>query len=537
MKKYVALLAVALVVVGFMVNPVQAQYQAQGLKGGIGIGATTGNTDADESLSKMTIDAVGIQARTFLRYGLGDGLLQGELGIGSGTIVNKTYTSHIVPADFRMLISPLKFESWNPYLYAGIGAFFYKHKQIPVLAALDDQGEKFTQYIPIGLGLQFKVGEKTALEISGGYNLTMKDDIEYLVEGEDTKDGYYSVLVGFAYGGTDEGDSDKDGLSNKLEKELGTNKKLTDTDGDGLTDADEYLKFKTNPLVADTDGDGLSDGDELLKYRTSPVEADTDGDGLTDPQEVQKYLTDPTKADSDGDGLTDSAEINTHKTDPMKADSDGDGLSDGDEINKYKCNPLMVDSDKDGLSDGDEVKKYSSSPMKPDTDGDGLGDNQEVTQLKTNPVKLDTDGGTIADGVEVNRGTNPLDANDDLEKEEKIKGAVGTEIILEGIVFASGSSTIKPESKVTLDKVAKTMLDNPEIEVEIQGHTDSVGKHDANVRLSQARAESVAKYLVSKGVAAARMVSKGIGPDRPVASNDTVEGRQLNRRITFTRTK
>jgi len=537
MKKYGVVLILAVGILCLFIAPLQAQYQAQGLKGGLGIGATAGNTDADQSLSKLNKDAVGIQTRAFIRYGIGSGLLQAELGIGSGTVVNKTYKTHFVPADVRMLISPIRFESWNPFLYGGIGAFFYKHNEIPVIAALDDAGEKTTQVIPVGLGLQFKVGEKTAFEISGGYNLTMKDDIEYLVQGEDSKDGYYSILAGFTYGGSDDGDADKDGLSNKMEKELGTNKKLADTDGDGLTDAEEYLKFKTNPLVADSDGDGLSDGDELHKYRTSPVEADTDGDGLTDAQEVQKYLTDPTKADSDGDGLTDAAEINTYKTDPMKSDSDGDGLSDGEEINKYKSNPLLTDSDKDGLSDGDEVKKYSTSPMKPDTDGDGLGDYQEVTQYKTNPAKMDTDGGTIADGVEVNRGTNPLDSNDDLEKEEKIKGAVGTEIILEGIVFASGSSQIKPESKVTLDKVAKTLLENPEIEVEIQGHTDNVGKHDANVRLSQARAESVAKYLVGKGIAAARMTTKGIGPDRPVASNDTNEGRQLNRRITFTRTK
>jgi outer membrane protein OmpA-like peptidoglycan-associated protein len=537
MKKYGMLVVLALAVFGLLVAPASAQYQAQGLKGGLGIGVTAGNTDADESLSKLNVDAVGIQARAFIRYGLGSGLLQGELGIGSGSLVNKTYNTHIVPADFRMLISPLKFESWNPYLYAGIGTFFYNHKKIPLNIALDDQGEKFTQVIPLGLGLQFKVGEKTALEISGGYNLTMKDDIEYLVEGEDTKDGYYSLLVGLTYGGESNGDSDKDGLGDKLEKELGTNRKLADTDGDGLTDAQEYNQYKTNPLIADSDGDGLSDGDELKTSNTSPVEADTDGDGLTDSQELQKYKTNPLKADSDGDGLADSAEINMHKTDPLKADSDGDGLSDGEEISKYKCNPLAADSDKDGLTDGDEAKKYSSSPMKPDTDGDGLSDKQEVMENKTNPSNVDTDGGTIADGIEVKRGTNPLDNNDDLEKEEKIKGAVGTEIILEGIVFDTGSAKIKPSSLATLDKVGKTLIENPDIYVEVQGHTDNVGKVASNTRLSQARAESVVKYLVGKGIDASRMVAKGMGPDRPVATNDTAEGRQLNRRITFTRTK
>jgi len=534
MKKYGILLVVTWIVCSLFVVPASAQYQAQGWKGGIGIGAVAGDTDLEESFSDAEI---GPLARAFIRYGLGSGLLQGELGINAGVLKGNGYKTHLVPVDFRMLISPLKLESFNPYLYAGIGSLWYKFKETPGVLAFDDTGDQMTQVLPFGLGLQFKVGEKTALEFSGGYNITMKDHMEYMVAGEDTKDGYYSLLVGLTYGGTDDGDADKDGLSDKLEKELGTNRKLADSDGDGISDGDEYLKFKTNPLVADSDGDGLSDYDELYKYRTSPVEADTDGDGLTDAQEVQKYLTDPSKADSDGDGLSDSAEINTYKTDPMKADSDGDGLSDGDEINKYKCNPLLADSDKDGLNDGDEVKKYNTSPMKPDTDGDGLGDFQEVTQYKTDPAKIDTDEGLVADGIEVNRGTNPLDPNDDLEKEEQIKRAVGTEIILEGIVFDTGSAKIRPSSKVTLDKVAKTLIENPELEVEIQGHTDSVGKHASNVKLSQARAESVAKYLVDKGISAGRMTTKGMGPDRPVASNDTAEGRQLNRRITFTRTK
>ena len=511
MKKYGILLVVGLMVCSLFVAPASAQYQAQGWKGGFSIGAIAGDTDLEESFSDAKL---GPQARAFIRYGLGSGLLQGEFGINAGVLRGEGYKTHLVPVDFRMLISPLKLESFNPYLYAGIGSLWYKFKETPAVLAFDDTGDEITQVLPFGLGLQFKVGEKTALEISGGYNLTMKDNMEYVVAGEDTKDGYYSLLLGLTYGGADDGDTDKDGLSNKIEKELGTNTKLADTDGDGISDGDEYLKFKTNPLVADTDGDGLSDYDELYKYRTSPVEADTDGDGLTDAQEVQKYLTDPTKADSDGDGLTD-----------------------GEEINEYKCDPLLADSDKDGLNDGDEVKKYKSSPMKPDTDGDGLDDFQEVTQYKTNPAKLDTDEGLVADGVEVNRGTNPLDPNDDLEKEEQIKRAVGTEIILEGIVFDTGSAKIRPSSKVTLDKVAKTLIENPELEVEIQGHTDSVGKHASNVKLSQSRAESVAKYLVDKGISASRMTTKGMGPDRPVASNDTAEGRQLNRRITFTRTK
>jgi outer membrane protein OmpA-like peptidoglycan-associated protein len=94
----------------------------------------------------------------------------------------------------------------------------------------------------------------------------------------------------------------------------------------------------------DTDGDGLTDGDEVLKYHTDPLKVDTDGDGLSDWDEVKTYNTDPTKADTDGDGLTDSDEIKKYRTNPLKADTDGGGVNDGVEIQR-KTNPLNPKDD------------------------------------------------------------------------------------------------------------------------------------------------------------------------------------------------
>ena len=82
-------------------------------------------------------------------------------------------------------------------------------------------------------------------------------------------------------------DPDKDGLSNKIEKELGTDPKMADTDGDGLSDGAEVNQYKTDPAKADTDGDGLSDGDEINKDKTDPVKSDTDGGGVADGAEVK----------------------------------------------------------------------------------------------------------------------------------------------------------------------------------------------------------------------------------------------------------
>lgn len=85
-------------------------------------------------------------------------------------------------------------------------------------------------------------------------------------------------------------DSDGDGLNNKREAELGTDKNNTDSDGDGLSDGVEVISYNTNPLVADSDGDGLSDGNEVTTYATDPLSADTDGDSVTDGNEIQEGL-------------------------------------------------------------------------------------------------------------------------------------------------------------------------------------------------------------------------------------------------------
>ena len=82
-------------------------------------------------------------------------------------------------------------------------------------------------------------------------------------------------------------DSDKDGLDDVREKEIGTNPQKVDTDGDGLSDGDEVIVYKTSPLVSDTDGDGLSDGDEALIWRSNPLNPDTDGDSYQDGEEVR----------------------------------------------------------------------------------------------------------------------------------------------------------------------------------------------------------------------------------------------------------
>ncbi|MFZ5444349.1 MAG: OmpA family protein [Myxococcota bacterium] len=101
-----------------------------------------------------------------------------------------------------------------------------------------------------------------------------------------------------------------------------------------------------------------------------------------------------------------------------------------------------------------------------------------------------------------------------------------------GIFFDTGKAELKPESEAALNEVAKLLKADATLKVYVVGHTDSVSGLESNLKLSQARAESVVQALVTKhGVSAAVLLAKGVGPLAPVASNDAEEGRARNRRV------
>jgi len=105
-------------------------------------------------------------------------------------------------------------------------------------------------------------------------------------------------------------------------------------------------------------------------------------------------------------------------------------------------------------------------------------------------------------------------------------------VAIYGINFDTASSVIKPDSGPAIDEIAKLLTNNPTLKVYIVGHTDMVGDAASNVRLLQARAQSVITALVSKhSIAAARLIAFGAGPYAPVATNLTDEGRAKNRRV------
>jgi outer membrane protein OmpA-like peptidoglycan-associated protein len=432
--------------------------------------------------------------RGLARYQFSD-LVTVELGMGYGILsgfdFNKKYWgTEIIPVDVRLLLKP--FGADLPYLYAGVGSLIYKVKFFPT--SVSPKAVRASDYngcVPLGIGITKKLTETMSLDLSGGATYSFTDNLNYYHLGK-PEDAYYQLGIALLFTGSDDDkDYDNDGLTNGQERALGTDPKNPDTDNDGLKDGEEVNKYKTNPLNADTDNDGLKDGEEVTRY----------------------------------------------KTDPLNPDTDKDGLKDGEEVTKYKTDPLNPDTDKDGLKDGEEVTKYKTDPLNPDTDNDGLKDGEEVAKYKTDPLKADTDGGSVNDGKEITNATNPLDPSDDVPKKEELKVEVKKSIVLDGVVFKTASAEISPESAEILEIAFNTLNQNPEIEVEIQGHTDNVGKHAYNMKLSQKRADAVKDYIVKKGIAAFRITTNGYGPDKPVVPNTTPENKQKNRRIEFFRMK
>jgi outer membrane protein OmpA-like peptidoglycan-associated protein len=474
-------------------------------------------------VNDMNERRIGEGAQAFVRYGISPvfslGLLGGyeELKAAQAPI----YIPQLPRGYFKLRASNLNLIAWlhlapgrafAPYIYFGGGGMAYKRTDGLVHFPAN---KYFTTYhVPVGAGFEAMIGSSAsiALEASARGMNDLTDNYKF-----QTFDWYGSVKAGinFYFGASDAEDGDSDGLTRSLESKYGTDPDNPDSDGDGLKDGEEVRRYRIDPGKTDTDGDGLSDGDEVLNYRTDARQPDSDGDGLTDGEEKTKY-----------------------GTDPIRLDTDGDTLTDGDEILKYTTDPLKADTDGDGLSDWDEVRSYKSDPNKADTDGDGLLDGDEARQHKTNPTKVDTDGGGAFDGSEVLRGTNPLNPRDDggapaPSETREIILEPGKSVVLIGVNFVTNSTKLLKNSEQVLQRAYLALAANPNLKVQVIGHTDNRGGAATNKRLSLRRAQTVKTWLVRAGIAPSRLTAIGRGQSEPIDTNTTPEGRANNRRIEF----
>ncbi len=107
----------------------------------------------------------------------------------------------------------------------------------------------------------------------------------------------------------------------------------------------------------------------------------------------------------------------------------------------------------------------------------------------------------------------------------------GTRLSVSGVLFEFEQATLKPQANEMVSKAVTYLLDNPDSHVVVEGHTDHLGTRRYNQRLSEKRANAIARALKSNGISAERIKAVGYGESRPVASNKTADGRQANRRV------
>ncbi len=308
-----------------------------------------------------------------------------------------------------------------------------------------------------------------------------------------------------------------------------------DADLDGVTDSQDQCPneagLKELNGCPDRDGDGITDSKDdcpdlkgLPQFNGCP---DSDGDGVIDSKDDCPYNAGLSELrgcpDQDGDGIIDKEDncptvfgTRENRGCPF-IDSDDDGVRDEDDrcpgikgsIENNGC--PYVDTDEDGIPDkDDECPTIAGTAVFrgcPDTDGDGISDKYDMCP-------------TIA-GVAQNNGCPEIKK----EEQEIINTAFAN------LEFETGKSIIRSVSFPSLNELARLLVKHPEWKLSLAGHTDNVGKPETNLALSKNRTLAVSKFLQDRGVGASRIKTEWFGPDKPVDTNSTPEGRQHNRRV------
>jgi outer membrane protein OmpA-like peptidoglycan-associated protein len=265
----------------------------------------------------------------------------------------------------------------------------------------------------------------------------------------------------------------------------------------GVRDADPKKNGCPAAPPPDTDKDGILDAQDACpaepgvaspapKKHGCPPPKDTDGDTIVDPEDACPAVAGVADPDPKRNGCP-------------PPDKDGDQVPDKSDA----CPDIAGVATSDPATNG----------CPPDTDGDAIRDDQDACPKEKGKPDPDPQKNGCPVAVRVT--------------ESEI-------VILQQVQFDFAKATIRPVSNALLDEVAGVLKDHPEIlKLEVQGHADNRGARAYNLKLSQARAESVMNALIQRGIVPDRMQAKGYGPDAAIADNKTEEGRQRNRRVQF----
>jgi len=239
-------------------------------------------------------DKASLGARAFLRGTLNPHW-QVELNAGYSRLSGSQYETDAISTESRLLYSTDIGNEWSIGLYSGVGALGYHLTTSPPQRTLGAKSTGWTPIIPTGIYFSRPLGSTLSIEVIAGYTYTLSDEINRsaLTKGNDA---FWSIEIGFVFG----------------DNPVPTARAITSqpipqtTEQSHASAQTQETKTEAN---YDSDGDGLSDADEKLVYFTNPVMVDSDGDGLSDREEIEIYGTDPNHLDSDSGGLRDGAEV------------------------------------------------------------------------------------------------------------------------------------------------------------------------------------------------------------------------------------
>ena len=399
------------------------------------------------------------------------------------------------------------------------------------------------KYSNIGAGMSFMPYDGINMTLAMDYIPTSYAGIDingkkqYVIP---DKTKMVNLALGFSIcWGSNRPDKDKDGVWDKLDMCPNTPLGVIvdergcplDEDHDGVPDYLDQCPGSPREAIGFVDSVGCpldSDGDGVPDYKDYCPGTPAEVNGLVDSVGCP--------LDTDGDGVPDYKDLcpNTPKEAYGKVDTLGCPLdSDGDGVFDYldECPETPI------AAQGHVDEK--GCPL--DTDLDGVPDYKDECpntpeaargHVDAKGCNLDTDGDGVDDyidecplvpGVKANKGCPEVKR----EVRQLLQKA------MQGIEFESGKAAIKKKSVPLLNQIAQVFIDNGNYIIEVQGHTDNVGKADFNKKLSDQRANSVMKYLITRGVPEDRLSAHGYGMEVPIADNKTKAGRQKNRRVEF----
>ncbi|MEM9078334.1 MAG: OmpA family protein [Bacteroidota bacterium] len=254
--------------------------------------------------------------------------------------------------------------------------------------------------------------------------------------------------------------------------------------------------------------------------------------------------------DKDKDGLQDKDDVCPEVAGPIEnngcpwKDNDGDDILDKDDQCPNEIGPQenegcpWEDADGDGILDKDDECPETPGIVEhkgcPDTDGDGLIDKNDRCPKDSGSIENkgcpDIDNDTLVDIDDAcPKVVGPISNNGCPEVTEEVQKQLND--YARTILFDTGKATIKTESVTTMVDIIQILNEYPSANFTVEGHTDSVGSSTTNQRLSESRANAVRDFLINEGIAPSRLIAKGYGEEKPIASNTTKSGRKQNRRV------